>query len=134
MPRPLSVTLLALAVLCIAVYNAAGAMAAIQGYTVLDTLPLRLPPAYFVARNALWMAVFAALALGLWRLWRWARRATPVAFGLYLALGWVERLVFAQSDYARASVPCFLLLEGVALALVWLVLGRRQTRQAFSDA
>jgi hypothetical protein len=132
-PRPTSVTILALVVLCIAVYNALGAAAAIQGYTVLLELPLSVPPAYLVARGTFWAVVFALAAWGLWRLRHWGRLGAPLALTLYLALGWVERLALAQSDYARLSAPCFLALHLGALAAVWWLLLRPAARQVFSD-
>jgi hypothetical protein len=133
MPRPTSVTLLALLVLCIGVYHALGAAAAIQGYTVLQEMPLALPPAYLLGRGVVWALAFAALAVGLWRQRHWGRLGAPVALTLYVAAGWVERLVFAQSDYAQVSAPCFALLQGLALAAVWGLLLRRQTRQSFTE-
>jgi len=132
-PRPTSVTIVALAVLCIAVYNALGLAAAIQGYTVLQDLPLGLPPAYLAARSLVWAALFAVLAAGLWWTRHWARLGTPIALTVYLAVGWVERLAFAQSDYYRVSAPCFALLHALALALVWGLLLRRSTRQSFTE-
>lgn len=133
MPRPTSVTILALAVLCIAAYHALGAAAAIQGYTVLQQLPLALPPAYLLGRGVVWAAVFAALAGGLWWMKHWARLGTPIALTVYVAAGWVERLGFAQSDYAQVSAPCFAALQVLGLALVWGLLLRRPTRQSFTE-
>lgn len=133
MPRPTSVTFLALAVLCLAAYHALGAAAAVQGYTVLQALPLALPPAYLLGRGVVWALAFAALAGGLWWMKQWARLGTPIACTVYVAAGWVERLVFAQSDYAQTSAPCFALLHGLALAAVWGLLLRRQTRQSFTE-
>jgi len=133
MPRPTSVTILALAVLCIAAYHALGAVAAIQGYTVLQQLPLALPPAYLLGRGVVWALAFAALAAGLWWTKHWARLGTPTALSVYVAAGWVERLIFAQSDYAQVSAPCFALLQAMALAVVWGLLLRRRTRQSFTE-
>ncbi len=133
MPRPTSVTLLALSVLCIAAYHALGVAAAIQGYTVLQALPLALPPAYLLGRAVVWALVFAALAAGLWWIKHWARLGTPIALSVYVAAGWVERLVFAQSDYAQVSAPCCALWQLLALAAVWGLLLRRRTRQSFTE-
>jgi hypothetical protein len=133
MPRPASITFLVLLVLGLAAYNALGAYAAIQGYTVLRELPLSLPPAYLVGRGAVWALVFAVLSAGLWRLKHWGRLGTPSALSIYLALGWVERLVFAGSDYARSSALFFLALHGVCLAVVWAWLLRRPIRQSFTE-
>jgi hypothetical protein len=116
-----------------AAYHALGAAAAFQGYTVLQALPLALPPAYLLARAVVWALVFAALAAGLWRTKHWARLGTPIALSVYVAVGWVERLIFAQSDYAQVSAPCTALLQVLALAAVWGLLLRRRTRHSFTE-
>lgn len=132
MPRPRSVTFLALAVLLLGGYRALGAISALAGYDLLRQLPSSLPPAVLLASNAFWGLVFLALGLGVWRLKTWARRGLLAAMTLYLAQGWVERLLFARSDYARATIPFDLVLDGVSLALVWGTLLRRRARQSFS--
>lgn len=132
MPRPRSVTLLALWVLILAAYNLLGAVASTQRYTVLSALPLSLPPAYLIAAGAGWSVVFGALAVGLWRLRAWARWGTLVAAALYVGLGVVERLVFARADYARESAPYFLALHTAWLLWVAWTLLRRKARRSFS--
>jgi hypothetical protein len=119
-------------VLILAAYNLLGAVSSGQRYTVLGALPLSLPAAYLIAAGAVWAVVFGALGAGLWRLREWARRGTLAAATAYVALNWVERLVFARSDYARDSAPYFLVLHAGWLLLVALILLRRQARQTFS--
>jgi hypothetical protein len=131
-PRPRSVTLLALAVLSLAAYNLLGAFAAGQRLALLAELPLDLPAAYLVASAAAWAAAFGSLGVGLWRLREWARRGTLVAAVLYVALSWVERLAFARTDYARASAPFFLALHAAWLLWVGLTLLRPRARRRFS--
>jgi hypothetical protein len=131
-PRPRSVTLLALWVLVLAAYNLLGAVASAQRYTVLNTLPLSLPPAYLIAAGVVWAVVFGVLAVGLWRLRAWARWGTLAAATLYVALGAVERLVFARADYARESAPYFLALHAAWLAWVAWTLLRPRARRSFS--
>jgi uncharacterized membrane protein (DUF2068 family) len=113
-------------------YNLLGAISSWQRYTVLRALPLSLPPAYLIAAGAVWALAFGALAVGLWRLRRWAQWGTLAALGLYLSLGWVERLVFARSDYALESVPFYMGVQAAWLALVAFTLYRRRARQSFS--
>jgi hypothetical protein len=119
-------------VLILAAYNLLGAVASAQRYTVLNELPLSLPAAYLIAAAGVWAVAFGALAMGLWRLREWARRGTLAAAGLYVALGWVERLVLARSDYARESAPFFLALHALGLLLVAVILLRPEVRQRFS--
>ena len=113
-------------------YNLLGAISSWQRYTVLRALPLSLPPAYLIAAGAVWALAFGALAVGLWRLRRWAQWGTLAALGAYLGLGWVERLVFARSDYAAVSAPFFLAVQAGGLALAAFILYRRRARQCFS--
>jgi hypothetical protein len=131
-PRPRSVTLVALAVLGLAAYNLLGALSAIQRYTVLSALPLGLPAAYLLASSAVWAALLGTLVAGLWRLKEWARRGTLLALTLYVALGWLERLLLARSEFAEVSAPFVVAFQGAWLLLVWLALLRRSARQSFS--
>ena len=118
--------------LILAAYNLLGAVASAQRYTVLSALPLSLPAAYLIAAGAAWAVVWGALAVGLWRLRAWARWGMLAAAALYVALGAVERLVFARADYARESAPYFLALHAAWLAWVAWTLLRPKARQSFT--
>jgi hypothetical protein len=133
MPRPRSVTLLALLVLSIAAFNALGLVSGVRRYTLLSRLPLSLPPAVPIGSSAFWAAAFGLLALGLWWMKRWARRGTLAAVTLYLAQFWIERLVFGQSDYIRMTILFDVGLHTLVLIVVWGNLLRPKVRQAFSD-
>ena len=133
MPRPRSVTLLALFVLLIGVFNALGLAGGVRRYTVLASLPLRLPPAVPIVSAAFWTAAFGLLAVGLWRMQRWARWGTLAAVTLYLAQAWIEQLVFGQSDYLRTTTWFYAWLEAVLLVYVWVSLLRPGIRQLFSE-
>jgi hypothetical protein len=132
MPRPHTVTLLALLVLSLAAINLLGLISSIRRYTVLSHLPLSLPAGVLAASAAVWAVVFSLLAVGLWRLKDWARRGTLLAVPAYLAQIWIERLVFAQSDYVRVSIPFYAGLHLLTLAVMWGILLRRPVRRAFS--
>ncbi len=131
MPRPRSVTFLALLVLSIAAFNALGLASGVRRYTVLSRLPLSLPPAVSIGSSAFWAVVFGPLAFGLWRLKPWARWGALAAVPLYLAQFWIERLVFGQSDYIRATTWFYVGLDVVILILVWGSLLRPKVRRAF---
>ncbi len=133
MPRPRSVTLLALSVLCIAAFNVLGLISGVRRYTVLSRLPLSLPPAVEIGSSAVWAVVFGVLAFGLWRLRSWARWGTLAAVTIYLAQFWIERLVFGQSDYIRVTTWFYFGLDVVILILVWGSLFRPKVRRAFSQ-
>jgi hypothetical protein len=132
MPRPRAVTLLALSVWLSAAFNALAVYQGIRRYTTLAALPLSLPPAYLIGSSLVWCLALAALGLGLWRLKTWARRGLLVLGPLYLAQGWLDRLVFGRSDYAASSAPAFLVLHLAAVAVVWAVLLHPAIRQRFS--
>lgn len=132
MPRPRSVSLVALALAGLAGYNLLGTLAALQRYTVLSDLPLNLLPTYLAGSSAAWALVLGTLAVGLWRLKTWARRGTLAAATVYVAVGWGERWLLARSEYAEVSAPFFVAFQAAWLVVVWLVLLRRRARQSFS--
>ena len=132
MPRPRSVTFVALLVFSMAVFNLVSVISVVQAYTVLAGLELALPPWVLAAASGFWTVVFGALAVGLWRLKQWARLGTMAAVAVYLAQIWAERLFFGRSDYARVSTPFYAVMHLVLLALVWGILWRGKVRRAFS--
>jgi hypothetical protein len=132
MPRPTSVTILALAVLCLSLFNLLGAVSGMERYAFLSRLSLGAPLAYHLGSRAVWSVVFGALAAGLWRLKAWGRAGTLAAFTLYAAQSWFDRLVFSRSDYARVTLPFSLALTAIGLALVWGTLLWPRVRRSFS--
>jgi len=133
MPRPFSVTLLALAVFCLAAFNLLGAVTGMQQYPLLRSLPLSVSPLYLIASRAVWAVAFSAAGAGLWRLRQWGRILTASACTLYAAQGWFDRLIFARSDFARVTVPWALGATTLSLALVWVILWRGRARRSFSS-
>jgi len=113
-------------------FHLLGAVSAIQRYTYLSGARLSLPPVYLILSSAVWGAVFLGLAVGLWWLKNWGRVSTLVAFPLYLAQGWLDRLVFTRSDYAQVTVPWALIWSLVSLALVWGILLRGKVQESFT--
>jgi hypothetical protein len=132
MRRPPLVTLLALAIFALALFNLQGVISGVQRYTVLRALPLSVAPAYLLLSRALWALVFALCGWGLWRLRGWVQRGLPLALALYLAQGWFDRLVLARSDFARTSLPYHLVLQVLAWAVVAALVWARPNRRAFS--
>ncbi len=119
-----SVTLLALVVLSFAGFNALGAAQGWMQLRYLRQLPLSLPPEYLIGRDALWALVLAGVSVGLWRRWRWGRVSALIAFPLYFAHGWVERLAFGRSDFSRTPLVWAALWTAFWIALAWGVLWR----------
>ena len=132
MPRPRSVTLLALLVLSLAAFNLLSLASGVRRYTVLRGLPLSLPPAVPIVSAAFWAVVFGLLGFGLWRLQPWARWGTLGAVPLYQAQIWAELLLFSQSDYIRTAAWFYVMVDAVILLFVWGTLWRAKVRQSFS--
>lgn len=119
-----SATLLALTVLSFAGFNALGAWRAWGQWRFLQSLPLRLPPGYLLARGAVWAVIFAALAFGLARRARWSRVGAFIAFPLYFAHGWIERLAFGRSEFSQTPLLWAALWTAFWIAAVWVTLWR----------
>ena len=86
----------------------------------MATLPLAMPLAYLAAGGLVWGIAFVVAALGVWRLWPWARRLVLAAIVLYQLHIWVNHLIFDTSDYARQVWPFHI---GVSVAWVVVVWG-----------
>jgi len=133
MPRPRSVTLLALIVLFIGALNVLGLASGVRQYTVLVSLPLSLPPAVPIVSDAVWAVVYGLLGWGLWRLRHWALWGTLAGVTLYLAQAWLEQVLFGRSDYLRTSAWFYVGWDAVLLVFVWGSLLRPGIRQSFSE-
>ena len=132
MSRPVSVTLLALGVFCLAVFNLVGAVTGIQRYIFLSRLPLNVSPAYLITSQVVWSLTFGVMGLGLWRLKKWGRLGGLMALSLYIAQNAFDRLVLSRADYMRVTTPFGLVFSALSLGVVWVVLGRRKVRESFS--
>jgi len=133
MSRPASVTLLALGVFCLAVFNLLGAITGIQRYAFLSKLPLNVSPVYLIISHGLWSLIFGLVGLGLWRLKKWGRLAGLIAFSLYVAQAAFDRLMLSRADYMRVTTPFALVFNALSLGVVWVVLWHRSVRESFSD-
>jgi hypothetical protein len=133
MSRPVSVTLLAFGVFCLAVFNLLGVINGILRYKFVSDLPIKVSPIYLIASDAFWGLLFVGLSFGLWRLRHWGRRGVLVALSLYVAQSWFNRWLLSQADYMQVTAPFAILLNTVILGLVWAVLLRRSVRDNFSD-
>ena len=133
MSRPTSVTLLAVGVFCLAVFNLLGLMSGIQRYAFVSQLPVNVSPAYLIISHALWSLIFGGVGFGLWRLKQWGRLGALAALSLYAAQGWFDRLVLSRADYLRVTTPFALFISLLSLGVVWAVLLRRSVRDLFSN-
>jgi len=133
MSRPVSVTLLAFGVFCLAVFNLLGVINGILRYSFVSGLPVKVSPLYLIVSNAFWGLTFVGLSFGLWRLKRWGRIGVLVALSLYVAQSWFNRWVLSRADYMQVSAPFAVFLSAVILGIVWGLLLRCTIRDVFSD-
>lgn len=133
MSRPVSVTLLACGVFCLAVFNLLGVINGILRYPFVSQLPVKVSPIYLIASDAFWGLIFGSVSFGLWRLKHWGRLGVLVALSLYVAQNWFNRWVLSRADYMQVTGPFTIFLNGVILGVVWAVLLRRSVRDVFSD-
>ena len=115
--RPLSVTLLSLAVFILAAYNLTGLVAGLVRWPALAPLNLALPLWALLAWDGIWGALWLTIAQGLWRLAGWSRRLALIAFPLHAVLTIGREALFAKGDYERGRLP-FIVTLTVAFS-VW---------------
>ncbi len=100
--RPWLVTLLALTVLMLTVYNA------VRFWTVLtqwDFLLARMPNPgvpYIAATGLFWTLGLAGVTLNLWFGFKWVRSSTAFVLSLYLSYYWLDRFLFSAQPRANA--------------------------------
>lgn len=129
--RPRSITFVCIILFSLFVFNLVGTISTYERLEFLRTIPLAVPPIYFLVRDAFWAAVFFLLSLSLWCLFRWARWMSFVALAVYLAHGWLERLVLARAEYVTVTQGWSLGVDVVLLLFVAWALFRQKAAQAF---
>ena len=78
-----------------------------------------MPPIYLAAGGLVWGIAFVVAALGVWRLWPWARKLVLGAIVVYQLHIWVNHLAFDTSDYARQVWPFHIGISVAWVAAVW---------------
>lgn len=102
------------------------------GLTLPD-LPLTVPAWYIPFTGALWGAGGLIAAYGLFRGANWAplvARWGGLAYALWF---WADRLLLAQSDYARRSIPASAVLTVLALVALWWILHQQHVRSYYGE-
>lgn len=114
--------LLNLPVPLIGIANLVKMVVALRYSVLLPDLPMTVSWAYLAATGGFWGVVFAVCTLGLVRFRPWGRRATLAVVTLYEVCAWLNRLLFAASDYARLTIPRDLMLTMLLLLIIWVPL------------
>ncbi len=107
------------AFIVLAAVNLIGLVTALRDLPVYREINLPFPAVLIPANNALWGVLFAAVAIGLFRRQRWARRhfAWLVTAYALIRLGWL--VLFAASDYDMGRLAFQVLITALALIPFW---------------
>lgn len=133
MRRPRTVTFLAAWVLLLGLLQCVRAANLFARRDLLLELNLSLPLPYAVAAAGVWGGALVAAAVGLWRLKRWGRWLTLAAVTGSQAYGWLERLLFARSDYTELSTGFGLGVTLILLIFAWGILWRPSVKTRFEN-
>jgi hypothetical protein len=102
--RPITVTILAIAVLIIAAVNLIRVWATVRNWETLTNLGVSPGPIYIALTGAFWAITFLILFRLIWTGNPKARISSFIAIGLYIAYYWLDSLVF-QSRIPQKNTP-----------------------------
>ncbi len=128
MHRPRTVTFLAAWVFLLGLLQCLRAEQLLQRRDFLAQFNLSLPLPYAIATAALWGVLLIVATGGLWYMSRWGFWLALIAVTASQAQAWLDRLVFARSDYAQLSSGFALGVTIVILAVTWGILGWHRRR------
>lgn len=130
--RPPGVTLLAVGVLIIAVFNLIRLAQAIVQWQTLVGL-LEFLPIYMTVSGAVWGISGLFLGWGLLSGYPWAPRITRWAALLYAAYYWLDRL-FVQTGAGQSANAVFVaVMTLILLGWIFWILSRRRTSLFFGE-
>ncbi len=133
MRRPLSVTWLSILVFILGLMEWTRAATFFTRRSLLVELDVSLPLPYAIVLAAGWGGALLAAGVGLWRLTRWGRWLALAAVTGSQAQTWLDRALFARSDYAQLSTGFALGVTLIVLALTWGILWRSSVKKRFRD-
>lgn len=99
----------------------------------LPDLPMSVPAGYLAISGAVWGLTAAVAGLGLLLGKPWSVRMVRWGIPAFLLWYWIDRLLFARSDYAARSWPFALILSTVGLGWYILALRRQSFRKYFEE-
>lgn len=123
MRRSRTVTLLAALVFLLGLIQWTRAVTLLLRRDFLAQFSLSIPLPYAIGSAVLWGALLGLAAFGLVRLAGWSRILTLVAVTALQAQTWLDRWLFARSDYAQTSIGFDLSVTMVILILTWGIVG-----------
>jgi hypothetical protein len=127
--RPFAVTLLALVVLSLTVWNGLRLGEAISSWQVLSEYGAK--PLYITASGGFWLLSGLPLFWGLWRGKAWARIAVLSAAALYTSWYWFDRL--ALQPVPHSNWPFALSVNILILVFTASALFNRQSTYFFKQ-
>ena len=128
--RPFLVTLLALGVLILTVFNAVRFGSVLAQWDLLLDFAPRPGPLYTAATGLIWALGWLTVYLCLYLSWRWVRPITLATSVLYAAYYWFDRLVF-QLSVGRDNTTFALIMTFLLLVFVIIVLALPKSRTYF---
>jgi len=126
--RPIPVTLLALSVLILTMFNAVRFGFTLVQWNMVLSFMKRPGPLYIAATGLIWALGWLIVFLGLWFGWEWARQLTMSIAILYSTYYWIDRLIY-QSEVARVNFSFSLsitILFLLSTAIIMLLPGSRK--------
>lgn len=131
MRRPLNVTWLSILVFILGLSQWTRAVVLYARQPLLAELKVSLPLPYAIASAAVWGGALIMAGVGLRRLTRWGWWLTLSAVTGLQAQAWLDRVLFARSDYSQLSTGFALGVTVIVLAVTWGVLGRPSVKKRF---
>jgi hypothetical protein len=128
--RPVFVTIFAILVLILTVWNGVRCYGALTSWGLLVEMGSHPGPLYIAMTGLAWAAGGMVLFLGLWRGRKWAPTAGWVYILLYLGFFWADRLLFRPSERAENYLLLLLLQLGF-VGLTYLALARSSSKTFF---
>jgi len=113
------VTILAAWVFLLGLIQAIRAVLLFQRRDFLAEFNISLPLPYAIISAAIWAGLLVVAAVGLWRLTRWGYWLALAAVSGSQAQAWLDRLLFARSDYTQISNGFALATTLALLLLIW---------------
>ncbi|MBI5566847.1 MAG: hypothetical protein HY870_18245 [Chloroflexi bacterium] len=131
MKRPFGVTLLVVAVLLLAAWNAGQAVVAAQQLSLMRSLGVDAPGRISIVTGVTWTIGFVIAALGLWRLRAWGRHWLLIAIVAYQLQLWIARFTLERSSYEALTRPAAVAVSIGSIVIVWFMLFLPKIRRAF---